>query len=79
VKHFEDRLAALDGKGMIVCMSRRICVALDSGQFVEFRPPFDDFVRSSHRNRGDREEGHGGADDALGLLAEARSERIGAL
>jgi type I restriction enzyme R subunit len=28
VKHFEARLAALDGKGMIVCMSRRICVAL---------------------------------------------------
>ena len=28
VKHFEARTAALDGKGMIVCMSRRICVAL---------------------------------------------------
>lgn len=28
VEHFERRLAALDGKGMIVCMSRRICVAL---------------------------------------------------
>ncbi|MDE8345814.1 MAG: type I restriction endonuclease subunit R [Acidocella sp.] len=28
VKHFEDRTAALKGKGMIVCMSRRICVAL---------------------------------------------------
>jgi type I restriction enzyme, R subunit len=28
VKHFENRAAALDGKGMIVCMSRRICVAL---------------------------------------------------
>ncbi|KIZ43709.1 MULTISPECIES: type I restriction endonuclease subunit R [Rhodopseudomonas] len=28
VKHFEDRIAALDGKGMVVCMSRRICVAL---------------------------------------------------
>ena len=28
VKHFEDRVAALDGKAMIVCMSRRICVAL---------------------------------------------------
>jgi type I restriction enzyme R subunit len=28
VEHFEDRLAALHGKGMIVCMSRRICVAL---------------------------------------------------
>ena len=28
VRHFEDRVAALEGKGMIVCMSRRICVAL---------------------------------------------------
>ncbi len=26
VQHFEDRLSAMDGKGMIVCMSRRICV-----------------------------------------------------
>jgi type I restriction enzyme, R subunit len=28
VGHFDDRVAALDGKAMIVCMSRRICVAL---------------------------------------------------
>ena len=28
VRHFEARNAALDGKAMIVCMSRRICVAL---------------------------------------------------
>jgi type I restriction enzyme R subunit len=28
VRHFEDRVAALDGKAMIVCMSRRICIAL---------------------------------------------------
>lgn len=28
VAHFEERIAALDGKAMIVCMSRRICVAL---------------------------------------------------
>jgi len=26
VKHFEDRLAVMEGKGLIVCMSRRICV-----------------------------------------------------
>ena len=37
VKHFEDRLAALDGKGMIVCMSRRICVALYDA-IVKLRP-----------------------------------------
>ncbi len=28
VNHFERRLEAMDGKAMIVCMSRRICVAL---------------------------------------------------
>ncbi|MCY4585142.1 MAG: type I restriction endonuclease subunit R [Bryobacterales bacterium] len=28
VNHFENRLEALDGKAMIVCMSRRICVDL---------------------------------------------------
>jgi type I restriction enzyme R subunit len=37
VKHFEDRLAGLDGKGMIVCMSRRICVALYDA-IVKLRP-----------------------------------------
>ena len=28
VAHFEDRIEAMDGKAMVVCMSRRICVAL---------------------------------------------------
>ncbi|MDK2742873.1 MAG: type I restriction endonuclease subunit R [Nitrospira sp. BO4] len=28
IDHFEDRLAAMDGKAMVVCMSRRICVEL---------------------------------------------------
>jgi len=28
VEHFEKRLEALEGKGMVVCMSRRICVEL---------------------------------------------------
>src|SRR5205085_1573929 len=37
VKHFEARVAALDGKGMIVCMSRRICVALYDA-IVKLRP-----------------------------------------
>jgi type I restriction enzyme R subunit len=37
VEHFEDRLAALHGKGMIVCMSRRICVALYDA-IVRLRP-----------------------------------------
>ena len=37
VNHFEARTAALEGKGMIVCMSRRICVALYNA-IVELRP-----------------------------------------
>lgn len=35
--HFEERIAALDGKAMIVCMSRRICVALYDA-IVKLRP-----------------------------------------
>jgi type I restriction enzyme R subunit len=37
VKHFEDRAAALDGKAMVVCMSRRICMALYDA-IVKLRP-----------------------------------------
>ena len=37
VDHFEDRLAAMDGKGMVVCMSRRICVELYR-EIVALRP-----------------------------------------
>ncbi|TJY60795.1 type I restriction endonuclease subunit R [Sinimarinibacterium sp. CAU 1509] len=37
VQHFEDRVAALDGKAMVVCMSRRICVALYD-QIIQLRP-----------------------------------------
>ena len=37
VEHFERRLEALDGKAMIVCMSRRICVELYR-EIVTLRP-----------------------------------------
>jgi type I restriction enzyme R subunit len=37
VAHFEQRLEAMDGKAMIVCMSRRICVALHDA-LIELRP-----------------------------------------
>jgi type I restriction enzyme R subunit len=37
VTHFETRLGALDGKGMIVCMSRRIAVELYD-QIIRLRP-----------------------------------------
>jgi len=37
VEHFEKRLEALDGKAMIVCMSRRICVELYR-EIAQLRP-----------------------------------------
>ena len=37
VKHFEERLSVMDGKAMIVCMSRRICVELYKA-IVAIRP-----------------------------------------
>jgi type I restriction enzyme, R subunit len=37
VTHFEDRVAALDGKAMVVCMSRRICVKLYD-ELIKLRP-----------------------------------------
>lgn len=37
VSHFELRISAADGKGMIVCMSRRICVALHK-EIIKLRP-----------------------------------------
>ena len=37
VQHFEDRVAALNGKAMMVCMSRRICVALYD-EIIKLRP-----------------------------------------
>ena len=41
VAHFEERLAAMDGKAMIVCMSRRICVDLYQ-ELIALRPEWHD-------------------------------------
>ncbi|HMS16146.1 MAG TPA: type I restriction endonuclease subunit R, partial [Planctomycetota bacterium] len=43
VAHFEKRLEAMDGKAMIVCMSRRICVDLFQA-LVELRPEWEEEV-----------------------------------
>lgn len=48
VEHFENRLVALDGKALIVCMSRRICVKLYD-EIIKLRPDWhsmDDNVGS---------------------------------
>ena len=37
VAHFEDRVSALNGKAMVVCMSRRICIKLYN-EIVKLRP-----------------------------------------
>lgn len=37
VDHFESRLEVLDGKGMIVCMSRRICIDLHN-EIIKLKP-----------------------------------------
>jgi type I restriction enzyme R subunit len=41
VAHFEQRISAAEGKGMIVCMSRRICVALHK-EIIKLRPHWYD-------------------------------------
>ena len=41
VAHFEQRLEALEGKAMVVCMSRRICIALHR-ELVRLRPAWHD-------------------------------------
>ncbi len=41
VTHFEHRLEALNGKAMIVCMSRRICIALYR-ELVRLRPAWQE-------------------------------------
>ena len=41
VTHFENRTSAAEGKAMIVCMSRRICVALHN-EITKIRPHWHD-------------------------------------
>ncbi len=58
VDHFEARLEAMDGKAMVVCMSRRICVDLYKA-IVALRPDWHD--------EDDDQGRHQGRDDRLGL------------
>jgi type I restriction enzyme, R subunit len=37
VQHYERRLEAMEGKAMIVCMSRRICVEMYNA-IIKLRP-----------------------------------------
>ena len=40
VEHYEERLAAMEGKAMVVCMSRRICVDLHAA-LAKLRPDWE--------------------------------------
>jgi type I restriction enzyme R subunit len=40
IRHFEERCSVIEGKAMIVCMSRRICVELYA-QITKVRPDWD--------------------------------------
>ena len=40
VAHFEARVQAMDGKAMVVCMSRRICVDLYNA-LIKLRPEWE--------------------------------------
>ncbi len=48
VEHFEQRLESMDGKAMVVCMSRRICVDLYQ-ELVRLRPDW----HCDHDDRGE--------------------------
>ena len=41
VSHFEDRTSVLEGKGMVVCMSRRLCVDLYN-EIIKLKPEWYD-------------------------------------
>lgn len=41
VEHFEKRTSILEGKGMVVCMSRRICIDLHN-EIIKLRPEWYD-------------------------------------
>jgi type I restriction enzyme R subunit len=51
VEHFEKRLEAMDGKAMIVCMSRRICVELYR-EIVKLRPQWGNDRESAEDDAG---------------------------
>jgi type I restriction enzyme R subunit len=50
VAHFERRLETMDGKAMIVCMSRRICVEL-YGALIALRPDWHESENARGRSR----------------------------
>jgi len=70
VEHFDLRLSALDGKGMIVCMSRRICVDLYNA-IIQLRP---DWQHEDDNKGGIKVVMTGSASDQLGWQQHIRNK-----
>ncbi|MCO6434708.1 type I restriction endonuclease subunit R [Nitrosomonas nitrosa] len=71
VAHFEERQGVIDGKGMVVAMSRRIAVALYN-EIVKIRPQW----HSDDESKGFlKVVMTGGADDSLQFQPHVRSKR----
>ena len=63
VRHFETRNEALDGKAMIVCMSRDICVSLFD-ELIALRPDW----AGTRRERNDKDIGYNPEDGAIRIV-----------
>lgn len=63
VKHFETRNEALEGKGMIVCMSRDICVSLFS-EIIKLRPEWV----GTRREKKDQDIGYNPEDGSIRVV-----------
>jgi type I restriction enzyme R subunit len=78
VKHFERRLDAMDGKAMIVCMSRRICVEMYEA-IIKLRPDWasakdDDAEAEQKRNCVVKVVMTGSAEDGPAWQAHIRNQ-----
>ena len=78
VQHFERRLEAMDGKAMVVCMSRRICVDLHN-ELIKLRPdwasaPDDDIEAEKKQSTVVKIVMTGSADDGADWQPHIRSK-----
>ncbi|MCX7422081.1 MAG: hypothetical protein NT013_21425, partial [Planctomycetia bacterium] len=78
VQHFERRLEAMDGKAMVVCMSRRICVDLYN-ELIKLRPdwasvPDDDIEAEKKQSTIVKIVMTGSADDGADWQPHIRSK-----
>ncbi len=69
VEHFETRCEALHGKGMIVCMSRRICVDLYN-EIIKLRPQW-------HGAAGDADDACDPDRQTTGTAADGQTPLVG--